>query len=322
MNACAAGRSRRSPCPIGYLKAAISPATFRPSLRRAVSGSRRWRRGISPRSPGPGRTASGAPRAPFQAPVASDEGSDRSGLGHFLLPRRPGPDLLHGRRLQVLRDDTDRPRPAFLRGSLCGHVPAGVVAVGHRHRRARRRAARRGARHRGLPDAGGPRVARRGARPRHVRPLAEGTALRIPHPRDPPAGAPDRGAPAPARGRLALRRRSSEVAASGGPMIELSAVEALALLRRGDMRAEDYATALLARCDASRRLNAFISIDPDAVKEAARAADRRRASGARLGPLHGLPIPVKDSVNTADLPTTSGTASLRGFRPREDAPEA
>jgi indoleacetamide hydrolase len=103
-------------------------------------------------------------------------------------------------------------------------------------------------------------------------------------------------------------------------MIELPAVEAVARMRRGDLTAEDYATALLARCDAGRYLNAFISISPDRVKEAARAADRLRAAGSRLGPLHGLPIPIKDSVNTADHRTTSGTASLRGFRPREDAP--
>jgi indoleacetamide hydrolase len=103
-------------------------------------------------------------------------------------------------------------------------------------------------------------------------------------------------------------------------VIELSAVEAIALMRRGDASAEDYATALLARCDAGRRLNAFISISPDRVKEAARAADRLRAAGARLGPLHGLPIPIKDSVNTKDHPTTSGTESLRGFRPKHDAP--
>ena len=103
-------------------------------------------------------------------------------------------------------------------------------------------------------------------------------------------------------------------------MIELSAVEAVARMRDGDLTAEDYATALLARCDAGRHLNAFISIAPDRVKEAARAADRLRAAGSRRGPLHGLPIPIKDSVNTADHPTTSGTATLRGFRPRVDAP--
>jgi indoleacetamide hydrolase len=103
-------------------------------------------------------------------------------------------------------------------------------------------------------------------------------------------------------------------------MIELSAVDAVAQMHRGDLSAEDYATALLARGDAGRRLNAFISISPDTVKEAARTADGLRAAGGRLGPLHGLPIPIKDSVNTKDHPTTSGTASLRGFRPKEDAP--
>src|SRR2546425_628975 len=92
------------------------------------------------------------------------------------------------------------------------------------------------------------------------------------------------------------------------------------MLRRGDVKAEDYAAALLARCDAGKQLNAFISIAPDQVKEAARAADRRRAAGAFLGPLHGLPIPIKDSVNTRDYPTTSGTAALRSFRPKDDAP--
>jgi len=103
-------------------------------------------------------------------------------------------------------------------------------------------------------------------------------------------------------------------------MIELSALEAVARMRRGDLKAEDYAGALLARAEAGRRLNAFISISAGEVMEAARAADRRRAAGAELGALHGLPIPIKDSVNTSDHPTTSGTASLRGFRPREDAP--
>jgi mandelamide amidase len=103
-------------------------------------------------------------------------------------------------------------------------------------------------------------------------------------------------------------------------MIELSAVEAVARMRRGELKAEDYAGALLARAEVGRHLNAFISISPDAVKEAARAADRRRSAGGVLGALHGLPIPIKDSVNTSDYPTTSGTAALRNFRPKKDAP--
>ena len=91
-------------------------------------------------------------------------------------------------------------------------------------------------------------------------------------------------------------------------------------MRRGELKAEDYAGALLARAEVARRLNAFISISPGEVMEAARAADRRRAAGGELGALHGLPIPIKDSVNTSDYPTTSGTAALRNFRPKEDAP--
>src|SRR2546428_4286396 len=115
----------------------------------------------------------------------------------------------------------------------------------------------------------------------------------------------------------ALYRSTAEASTD---LLELSAMEAVAMLRRGDVKAEDYAAALLARCDAGKQLNAFISIAPDQVKEAARAADRRRAAGAFLGPLHGLPIPIKDSVNTRDYPTTSGTAALRSFRPKDDAP--
>ena len=103
-------------------------------------------------------------------------------------------------------------------------------------------------------------------------------------------------------------------------LIELTATDATRALRQGDIKAEDYASALLARCEAAKSLNAFITLDPRRVLEAARAADRARASGAPLLPLHGLPIPIKDSVNTKDLPTTGGTPGLRNFLPKEDAP--
>lgn len=102
-------------------------------------------------------------------------------------------------------------------------------------------------------------------------------------------------------------------------MIALTAVEAVAAMRDGRMSALAYAEALLERCRAGAYLNAFITLDADAVRTAARAADARRAAGDDLGPLHGLPIPIKDSVNTADLPTTAGTIALRDFRPSTDA---
>jgi len=103
-------------------------------------------------------------------------------------------------------------------------------------------------------------------------------------------------------------------------MIQFPAIEAVAALQRGDFTAEQYASALLTQCARGDRLNAFITLVPDRVLEAARAADKRRNSGAKLGPLHGLPIPVKDSINTKDYPTTAGTPALRNFHPKEDAP--
>ena len=102
-------------------------------------------------------------------------------------------------------------------------------------------------------------------------------------------------------------------------MIRLSACDAVAAMHSGRFTALAYADALLARCAERADLNAFITLDPDAVRTAARAADARKAAGEILGPLHGLPVPVKDSINTADLPTTGGTKALRHFRPIADA---
>ena len=103
-------------------------------------------------------------------------------------------------------------------------------------------------------------------------------------------------------------------------MIALSAGEAVSAMRSGRMTALAYAEALLARCAAGADLNAFITLDPEAVRAQARAADARREAGEALGPLHGLPVPIKDSINTADLPTTAGTSALRDFYPSADAP--
>jgi indoleacetamide hydrolase len=103
------------------------------------------------------------------------------------------------------------------------------------------------------------------------------------------------------------------------PMIDLTAVDAVAAMRSGDLRAEDYSRALLDRAKAHEGLNAFRALDEEMVLESARSADRKRASGAALGRLHGLPIPVKDSINTRALPTTNGTRALMDFRPKDDA---
>lgn len=101
---------------------------------------------------------------------------------------------------------------------------------------------------------------------------------------------------------------------------ELDATQAVAAMRCGDITAEAYATALLDKATEWVHLNTFITLPRPAVLEAARAADLARAAGQHLGLLHGLPIPIKDSINTAQMPTTLGSGALRDARSGEDAP--
>lgn len=108
-------------------------------------------------------------------------------------------------------------------------------------------------------------------------------------------------------------------AAGQSALTDLSAVDAVAAMRNGEIKAEAYARALLDRVAELQSLNAFRTMDREMVLEAARAADKKRATGAPLGTLHGLPIPVKDSVNTMALPTSNGTRALKDFRPKKDA---
>ena len=117
----------------------------------------------------------------------------------------------------------------------------------------------------------------------------------------------------------AVMAADTATTAEPGDLADLSAVVAVGRMVRGELTAERYAGALLERCAAGRALNAFITLEPDRVLEAARACDLARRSG-KTGALFGLPIPIKDSLNTRDYPTTAGTAALRHFRPAEDAP--
>lgn len=87
----------------------------------------------------------------------------------------------------------------------------------------------------------------------------------------------------------------------------------------GSITAESCADAHLAQCRALTHLNAFIAIDEAQVLSDARACDQRRAAGQALGPLHGLPIVVKDNIYTRVLPTTAGSPAFSGFRPDADA---
>ena len=100
------------------------------------------------------------------------------------------------------------------------------------------------------------------------------------------------------------------------PLHDLGAAEAVALLRSGRLSAEDLARACLERIAAEEpRVGAFEHLDPAAVLDAARRADAARPRP----PLAGLPVAVKDVVDTADLPTECGSPVHRGRQPSRDA---
>jgi Asp-tRNA(Asn)/Glu-tRNA(Gln) amidotransferase A subunit family amidase len=66
------------------------------------------------------------------------------------------------------------------------------------------------------------------------------------------------------------------------------------------------------------KLNAFLLVNPRALEEAERLDRERQTKGPR-GPLHGIPVVVKDNMDTADLPTTGGSLAFAGAQPQEDA---
>lgn len=103
------------------------------------------------------------------------------------------------------------------------------------------------------------------------------------------------------------------------PLLELTASEALEMMERGELTSEEYVAALLQRADALQSLNVFISRDSAAVMAAARATDLRRSQGLPCGRLCGLPVIVKDNIDSAELRTTAGTPALVAHQPASNA---
>ena len=102
--------------------------------------------------------------------------------------------------------------------------------------------------------------------------------------------------------------------------LAMNSMQAVAAIKAGRLSAEAYVGTLLARAERLKDLNAFITLDRAGALAAARAVDTLRSSGAALPPLAGLPIVVKDNINTKNLPTSAGTAVLRNVQPKANAP--
>jgi Asp-tRNA(Asn)/Glu-tRNA(Gln) amidotransferase A subunit family amidase len=104
--------------------------------------------------------------------------------------------------------------------------------------------------------------------------------------------------------------------------IEATIPELQAAMASGDLTSVELVGFYLARIaaydDAGPSLNALIYVNPEAPDEAAALDAERSRSGPR-GPLHGIPVVIKDNINTADMPTTAGSRALDGFRPTKDA---
>ncbi len=105
-------------------------------------------------------------------------------------------------------------------------------------------------------------------------------------------------------------------------VVEATIPELQRAMASGRSTAVELLDAYLARIAAydqrGPRLNTMIRLNPNARSEA-EARDRERASGAVRGPLHGIPVILKDNYDTADMPTTGGSVALAGLVPPDDA---
>jgi aspartyl-tRNA(Asn)/glutamyl-tRNA(Gln) amidotransferase subunit A len=100
----------------------------------------------------------------------------------------------------------------------------------------------------------------------------------------------------------------------------LTAVEAAARIERGEITSVMLVEACLARiAERDGTVQAWEHLDPDYALEQARAADERRAMDVSTGPLHGVPVGIKDIIDTSDYPTENGTPAHAGRKPGDDA---
>lgn len=103
-------------------------------------------------------------------------------------------------------------------------------------------------------------------------------------------------------------------------LLALPAASLLARLRDGTLGAVELTRACLDHIAAAEpEIRAWAWLDPEHALRQAQAADSRRAAGGASGPLHGLPVGIKDIIDTADMPTEYNCRIYSGRRPARDA---
>ena len=136
------------------------------------------------------------------------------------------------------------------------------------------------------------------------------------------AGTPPPLARAPALADSLSSRGPQALPKASFDLFEKSIDELQAALAKKQITSRQLVERYLARIEAYDQqgpsINAFISLNPAAL-QTADALDRERAAGKVRGPLHGIPIVVKDNFDTADMPTTGSSIALATYRPARDA---
>jgi len=100
----------------------------------------------------------------------------------------------------------------------------------------------------------------------------------------------------------------------------LPASEAARLVRHGQLTAQELVEACLARiAEVDGQVQAWTFLDPDHARAQARALDEWKLGGNPIGPLHGVPVGLKDIIDTADMPTENGSVLHAGRTPSRDA---
>jgi Asp-tRNA(Asn)/Glu-tRNA(Gln) amidotransferase A subunit family amidase len=116
--------------------------------------------------------------------------------------------------------------------------------------------------------------------------------------------------------------QSAKPAAAPFRVVEASVADVHAAFARGTLTARALTQQYLDRIDAYDKrgplLNSIITINPHALEDADRLDAQFKRTG-RVGPLHGIPILVKDEIDTAGMPTTLGTLVFKDYRPPKDA---